>query len=106
MPTTQTQQTNILQISSPEVRTQQGGEPAADADAEAGGDPEFKHVSQLSLRDKKLIRKYRFVEGKDGEIGTSDAQEILKKINEEKQKRNERALKYGMETKDMLREKK
>ena len=48
-----------------------------------------------------MIRKHRFAEA-----GTNDPAEILKQLEEEKQKKKERADRFGIETKDMALEKK
>ena len=61
-------------------------------------------MSDLTFKEKKLIRMQRF--GGGAETGTVGAAEVLKKLEEEKQKRLERAAKFGIETDEMAVDKK
>ena len=55
-------------------------------------------VSELTHEQKKVIRQARF-ENTDNAAG--DSMEILQKLESEKQKRIDRALKFGIESQEL-----
>ena len=82
-------------VEEPQVVVAAEPAPIAEADAKA--------VSELTLKQKRMIRAFRF--GKENEDGDVDPSEALSKIEEEKKRREERAARFGIETKDMAKQK-
>ena len=59
-------------------------------------------TDELSLRDKKLLRKQRFLLNKEQNITTAEA---LEQMKIDKEKRIERAMKFGVPSKEIEQEK-
>ena len=61
-------------------------------------------MSELTFKEKKMIRAQRF--GGAAQTATMDTQQVIKQLEEDKKKRQERAERFGVETKEQALEKK
>ena len=71
-----------------------GGEPAAAGDG--------NQIMSMSLKDRREIRKMRFTGS--GEGGT-DVNNLMGQLEEERKKKEERAARFGTETKESMDQK-